>query len=56
MCLLETTEIEQEGALRPEESAKIDFARKHFEAIVTNIEFIGPEKDVNQFMLRALSR
>jgi type III restriction enzyme len=49
-------ETEREGGLRPEEFTKIDFARKHFEAIGTNIEFIGPEKDVNQFMLRALSR
>ncbi|MED0704308.1 hypothetical protein ABES31_06320 [Aeribacillus composti] len=56
MCLLETTEIEQEGALRPEESAKIDFPRKHFEAIGTNIEFTGLEKDINQFLLRAISR
>jgi type III restriction enzyme len=46
-----------EEFLRPEEKAKIDFARKHyFEAIGTNIEFIGPEKDVNRFMLRALRR
>lgn len=54
--VLETKGTEIEEFLRPEERAKIDFARKHFEAIGTNIEFIGPEKDVNQFMLRALSR
>jgi type III restriction enzyme len=54
--VLETKGTEIEEFLRPEERAKIDFARKHFEAIGTNIEFIGPEKDVNEFMLRALSR
>jgi type III restriction enzyme len=54
--VLETKGTEIEEFLRPEERAKIDFARKHFEAIGTSIEFIGPEKDVNRFMLRALSR
>jgi type III restriction enzyme len=33
--------------LRPKERAKIDFVRKHFEAIGTNIEFTGLEKDIN---------
>jgi type III restriction enzyme len=42
--------------LRPEERAKIDFARKHFEVIGTNIEFTRLEKDINQFMLQAISR
>ncbi|MCX8002609.1 MAG: DEAD/DEAH box helicase family protein [Anoxybacillus mongoliensis] len=54
--VLETKGTDWEGALRPEEAAKIDFARKHFQAIHTNVEFIGPEKDVNEFMLRAISR
>ncbi|KFZ42894.1 type III restriction endonuclease subunit R [Anoxybacillus flavithermus] len=54
--VLETKGTDWEGALRPEEAAKIDFARKHFQAIHTNVEFIGPEKDVNEFMLRAMSR
>ncbi|GCD83180.1 hypothetical protein PTHTG4_22430 [Parageobacillus thermoglucosidasius] len=31
------------------------FARKHFEAIGTDIEFVGPENDVEAFMLRTLS-
>lgn len=53
--VLETKGTEIEEFLRPEERAKIDFARKHFEAIGTNIEFIGPEKDVDRFMLRAIS-
>ncbi|WP_339170242.1 DEAD/DEAH box helicase family protein [Anoxybacillus sp. FSL W8-1294] len=52
--VLETKGTDWEGALRPEEAAKIDFARKHFQAIHTNVEFIGPEKDVNEFMLRAI--
>jgi len=54
--VLETKGQEWEGDLRPGESAKIEFARKHFEAIGTDIEFVGPEKDVNRFMLRAISR
>ncbi len=54
--VLETKGTEIEEFLRPEERAKIHFARKHFAAIGTNIEFIGPEKDVNRFMLQALSR
>ena len=54
--VLETKGTDWEGALRPEEAAKIDFARKHFQAIHTNVEFIGPEKDVNEFMLRTISR
>nr|WP_241737920.1 hypothetical protein [Anoxybacillus flavithermus] len=54
--VLETKGTDWEGALCPEEAAKIDFARKHFQAIHTNVEFIGPEKDVNEFMLRAISR
>ncbi|MEK4883364.1 DEAD/DEAH box helicase family protein [Bacillus sp. FSL W8-0223] len=53
--VLETKGTEIEEFLRPKERAKIEFARKHFEAIGTNIEFIGPEKDVEDFMLRALS-
>ena len=53
--LLETKGQEWEGDLRPGESAKISFARKHFEAIGTDIEFVGPENDVEAFMLRALS-
>lgn len=54
--VLETKGQEWEGALRPGESAKIAFARKHFEAIGTDIEFVGPENDVDAFMLRAVNR
>ncbi|EHL79048.1 type III restriction-modification system endonuclease [Bacillus smithii] len=54
--VLETKGTEIEEFLRPKERAKIEFARKHFEAIGTNIEFIGPEKDVDDFMLRTLNR
>lgn len=54
--VLETKGQEWEGDLRPGESAKIEFARKHFEAIGTDIEFVGPENDVEAFMLRAVSR
>jgi hypothetical protein len=38
------------------ETIKIEFARKHFEAIGTDIEFVGSENDVDAFMLRAVSR
>lgn len=54
--VLETKGTNWEGGLGPEEAAKIDFDRKHFQAIHTNVEFIGPEKDVNEFMLRTMSR
>ncbi|QOR85492.1 DEAD/DEAH box helicase family protein [Geobacillus stearothermophilus] len=54
--VLETKGQEWEGDLRPGESAKIEFARKHFEAIGTDIEFVGPENDVEAFMLRAVNR
>ncbi|MED4302084.1 DEAD/DEAH box helicase family protein [Geobacillus stearothermophilus] len=51
--VLETKGQEWEGDLRPGESAKIEF---DFEAIGTDIEFVGPENDVEAFMLRAVSR
>jgi type III restriction enzyme len=54
--VLETKGTKIEEFLPSEEKAKMDFARKHFEDIGTNVEFIGPEKDINQFMLRVLSR
>ncbi|XCS12872.1 DEAD/DEAH box helicase family protein [Aeribacillus pallidus] len=54
--VLETKGQEWEGDLRPGESAKIEFARKHFEAIGTDIEFVGPENEVDAFMMRAVSR
>lgn len=54
--VLETKGQEWEEDLRPGESAKIEFARKHFEAIGTDIEFVGPEKEVDAFMMRAVSR
>ncbi|KZE97444.1 hypothetical protein AVP43_00605 [Geobacillus stearothermophilus] len=54
--VLETKGQEWEGELRPGEAAKISFACKHFQAIGTDVEFIGPENDVERFMLRALSR
>lgn len=50
--VLETKGTDVEGFLRPEEQAKIQFARKHFEAINTDVVFEGPENDVNEFMLR----
>ncbi|AMV10622.1 type III restriction endonuclease subunit R [Geobacillus thermoleovorans] len=54
--VLETKGQEWEGELRPGEAAKIAFARKHFQAIGTDVEFIGPENDVERFMLQVLSR
>ncbi|MBB5354802.1 restriction endonuclease [Anoxybacillus mongoliensis] len=54
--VLETKGTDWEGGLCPEEATKIDFARKHLQAIHTNVEFIGPEKDVNEFMLRTMNR
>jgi type III restriction enzyme len=50
--VLETKGTDVEGFLRPEEQAKIQFARKHFEAISTDVVFEGPENDVNEFMLK----
>lgn len=44
-----------EAFLRPEEQAKIQFARKHFEAINADVVFEGPESDVGEFMLRVSS-
>ena len=51
-----TGDTEVHESIRPEERAKIDFDRKHFEVIGPNIEFTGLEKDINQFMLQAISR
>ena len=53
--VLETKGTDVEAFLRPEELAKIQFARKHFEAINAEIVFEGPENDVNDFMLRVSS-
>lgn len=51
--VLETKGTDIEQFLRTPELAKIEFARKHFEALDANVEFEGPVKDVNQFLLRA---
>ncbi|KAB7672550.1 type III restriction-modification system endonuclease [Bacillus sp. B1-b2] len=53
--VLETKGTDVEEFLRPEEQAKIQFARKHFEAINADIVFEGPESDVGEFMLRVSS-
>ncbi|MDF0728904.1 DEAD/DEAH box helicase family protein [Cytobacillus sp. S13-E01] len=53
--VLETKGTDVEEFLRPEEQAKIQFARKHFEAINADVVFEGPENDVNEFMLRISS-
>ncbi|EJR29581.1 MULTISPECIES: type III restriction-modification system endonuclease [Bacillus cereus group] len=49
--VLETKGTDIEGFLRPEEQAKIMFARKHFEAINADVRFEGPESDPKKFML-----
>ncbi|CEG26478.1 type III restriction-modification system endonuclease [Bacillus sp. B-jedd] len=50
--VLETKGTDIEELLRPEEQAKIQFARKHFEAINAEVHFEGPESDPQDFMLR----
>ncbi|WP_059173778.1 type III restriction-modification system endonuclease [Bacillus sp. FJAT-27445] len=50
--VIETKGTSIESGLRPEELAKIKFAKKHFEAIDAGIAFAGPESDVNEFMLK----
>lgn len=54
--VLETKGTDIEEFLRPEEQAKIQFARKHFEAINADVVFEGPESDVQEFMLRVASK
>jgi len=54
--VLETKGTDIEEFLRPEEQAKIHFARKHFEAINADVLFEGPENDVQEFMLRVTTR
>lgn len=54
--VLETKGTDVEEFLRPEEQAKIQFARKHFEAINAGVIIEGPENDVSNFMLRAASK
>lgn len=49
--VLETKGTDIEEFLRTPEIAKIEFARKHFEAIDTEVEFEGPVNDVNEFLL-----
>lgn len=49
--VLETKGTAIEQFLREPEIAKIEFARKHFEALGTKVEFKGPENDVNEFLL-----
>lgn len=53
--VLETKGTDILGLLRPEEQSKIEFARKHFEAINTDVAFEGPEYDVSDFLLRVSS-
>ncbi|MBD8070003.1 type III restriction-modification system endonuclease [Bacillus sp. PS06] len=54
--VIETKGTDIEGFLRPEEQSKIAFARKHFEAINAEVAFEGPENDVSDFLLRAISK
>lgn len=49
--VLETKGTDIEEFLRTPEIAKIEFARKHFEAIDTDVAFEGPINDVNEFLL-----
>lgn len=53
--VIETKGTDVMGFLRPEEQSKIAFARKHFEAINTEVAFEGPENDVGDFLLRVSS-
>lgn len=48
--VLETKGTDIEGFLRPEEQAKISFARKHFEALNTDVRFEGPVSDPSTFI------
>lgn len=50
--VLETKGTDIEELLRPEEQAKIQFARKHFEAINAEVHFEGPESDPQEFLLK----
>lgn len=50
--VIETKGTDIEEFLRVPEIAKIEFARKHFEALETEVEFEGPESDVSEFMMR----
>jgi type III restriction enzyme len=54
--VLETKGTNVEAYLRPEEQAKIRFARKHFEAINSDVLFEGPESDVDEFLLKVSSK
>ncbi|TCS84500.1 type III restriction-modification system endonuclease [Tepidibacillus fermentans] len=54
--VIETKGTDVEAFLRPEEQAKIKYARKHFEAMNTDVIFEGPESDVNQFMLKVQNK
>ena len=54
--VLETKGTDIEEFLRTPEIAKIDFARKHFEAIDADVIFEGPVNDVNQFLLDVSSK
>jgi len=49
--VLETKGTDIEEFLRTPEIAKIEFARKHFEAIDLDVDFEGPVNDVNKFLL-----
>jgi type III restriction enzyme len=53
--ILETKLTDVEAFLRPEEQAKIKFARKYFEAINVDVLLEGPENDVDEFMLKVSS-
>lgn len=49
--VIETKGTDIEEFLRTPEIAKIEFARKHFKALDTDVEFEGPVSDVNEFLL-----
>lgn len=49
--VIETKGTDIEEFLRTPERAKIEFARKHFKALDQEVEFEGPVKDVDKFML-----
>lgn len=50
--VIETKGTDIEEFLRIPEIAKIEFARKHFQALDTDVEFDGPVSDVSEFLLK----
>lgn len=54
--VIETKGTDIEEFLRLPEIAKIEFARKHFEALDEEVEFEGPVSDVDEFLLEVSNK